>query len=40
NSVTSKEPPKFMITDDLPNTHEHDHAESADILESGLSSAN
>ncbi|GJX18676.1 retrovirus-related pol polyprotein from transposon TNT 1-94 [Tanacetum coccineum] len=34
NFVTSKEPREFMITDNLPDTHEHDHAESADILES------
>ncbi|GJX25666.1 retrovirus-related pol polyprotein from transposon TNT 1-94 [Tanacetum coccineum] len=34
NSVTSKEPLEFTIADDLPNTHKHDHVESADILES------
>ncbi|GJX03735.1 retrovirus-related pol polyprotein from transposon TNT 1-94 [Tanacetum coccineum] len=34
NFVTSEEPHEFMITDNLPDTHEHDHAESADILES------
>ncbi|GJW64609.1 retrovirus-related pol polyprotein from transposon TNT 1-94 [Tanacetum coccineum] len=33
NSVTSEEPPEVTIADDLLNTHEHDHVESADILE-------
>ncbi|GJY82160.1 hypothetical protein Tco_0494911 [Tanacetum coccineum] len=34
NSITFEEPPEFMITDNLPDTHEQDHAEFADILES------